>query len=270
MGFSEKLMMLRRREGMSQEQLADRLGVTRQSVSKWESGAAQPELVKLIALSEMFGVSVDYLVKDYIEEAEAAADDSRISAQQAARLEQKMDDLTRCVKGTVYAYDSKIRIFGLPLVSVRVGLIRRHRMSREDVARGIIAIGNAAIGVVSLGIVSIGLFSFGCLALGLLALGIVAMGPLALGVAALGYFAFGVSAIGFYAGGVSAVGSDIAVGVAAASRNAAVGCDASAPHILLWGDGLSRETVETFLLTHHPDLWRPLLRLLSVIGANLQ
>ena len=46
MNFSEKLTALRRREGMSQEQLADRLGVTRQSVSKWESGAAQPELAK--------------------------------------------------------------------------------------------------------------------------------------------------------------------------------------------------------------------------------
>ena len=60
--FSEKLLELRRREGLSQEQLADRLGVTRQSVSKWESGAAAPELTKLVALSELFSVSVDYLV----------------------------------------------------------------------------------------------------------------------------------------------------------------------------------------------------------------
>lgn len=44
MTFSEKLAKLRRRQGMSQEQLADRLDVTRQSVSKWESGAAMPGL----------------------------------------------------------------------------------------------------------------------------------------------------------------------------------------------------------------------------------
>lgn len=50
MQFSEKLMRLRRKAGLSQEQLADQLGVTRQSVSKWESGAAMPELGKLIAL----------------------------------------------------------------------------------------------------------------------------------------------------------------------------------------------------------------------------
>ena len=62
MQFSEKLSQLRRKAGLSQEQLADRLGVTRQSVSKWESGTAVPELGKLIALSELFEVSVDYLV----------------------------------------------------------------------------------------------------------------------------------------------------------------------------------------------------------------
>ncbi|MDO4315705.1 MAG: helix-turn-helix transcriptional regulator [Oscillospiraceae bacterium] len=273
MEFSEKLTALRRREGMSQEQLADRLGVTRQSVSKWESGAVMPELVKLIALSEMFGVSVDYLVKDWLEErgeAEPDTPDSPFSAQQAARLEQKVDDLTRSINGSVYRYDSRTRILGLPLVSVRIGFVRHYRMSRDDVARGVIAIGNAAVGVVSIGIVSVGLFSFGCLAAGLLSLGIVALGLGAFGVAALGYLAFGVSAVGFYAGGVCAAGADIAVGVAAASANTAVGCEAEAPHVLLWGAGLRREAVEAFLLERHPGLWRPLLRFLGAIGGNLQ
>ena len=59
MMFSEKLICLRRERGLSQEQLADQLGVTRQSVSKWESGAAMPELVKLISLSELFDVTLD-------------------------------------------------------------------------------------------------------------------------------------------------------------------------------------------------------------------
>ena len=62
MEFAEKLTLLRRREGMSQEQLADRLGITRQSVSKWESGASVPELAKLIAIADLFGVSLDYLM----------------------------------------------------------------------------------------------------------------------------------------------------------------------------------------------------------------
>jgi len=270
--FSEKLLELRRREGLSQEQLADRLGVTRQSVSKWEGGAALPELGKLIILSELFSVSVDYLVKDRLEEPDRPAEtgEDALSAQQAARLERKVDDLTRCVKGTMYAYDSKTRIFGLPLVSVRVGFVRGHRMAKEDVARGIIAIGNAAVGVVSLGIVSAGALSFGCVALGLLALGIVAVGPLAVGVAAFGYLALGVSALGVYAGGVCAVGTDIAVGVAAASGGAAVGCDADAPRVLLCGNGLSRAEVEAFLLESRPGLWKPLLKLLSALGANIK
>lgn len=272
MEFSEKLITLRRREGISQEQLADRLGVTRQSVSKWESGAVMPELVKLISLSEMFGVSVDYLVKDYLEgpedPAETAAGGDWETA--SARLEQKVDDLTRCVKGSVYAYDSRTRLFGLPLVSVRVGFVRGHRMAKEDVAWGVIAIGNTAVGVVALGFVSVGLVSFGCVALGLLALGAVAAGPLAFGVCAMGYLAMGVCAIGVYAGGVCAVGSEIAVGMAAASAGMAVGCEADAPHVLLWGNGLSRGEVETFLLTHHPNLWKPLVRLLSWMGGNLQ
>ena len=128
MEFAEKLMTLRKQAGLSQEQLADRLGVTRQSVSKWESGTAFPELVKLVTLSEMFGVSVDYLVKDYVEEPEQ----QRADSPDTARLEQKVDDLTRYVKGSFYAYDSQTKIFGLPLVSVRVGFVRRQQMSCEN------------------------------------------------------------------------------------------------------------------------------------------
>ena len=67
MGFGEKLIKLRKQKGMSQEQLGMQLGITRQSVSKWESGSTLPELSKLIAISEIFGVSVDYLVKDEME-----------------------------------------------------------------------------------------------------------------------------------------------------------------------------------------------------------
>lgn len=88
--ISEKLTGLRRKSGMSQEQLADRLGVTRQSVSKWEGGTAMPELVKLISLSELFGVSVDYLVKDWMEEPDNPCGGSgEISSKQADRLEKR-------------------------------------------------------------------------------------------------------------------------------------------------------------------------------------
>lgn len=179
MEFSEKLMGLRRRQGLSQEQLADRLGVTRQSVSKWEGGAAMPELAKLVALSELFGVSVDYLVKDYLEAPETAEGEDPARAE---RLEQKVDDLTRYIRGTIYAYDSKLRIFGLPLVSIRFGFARHQRFTWDHVARGVIAVGNAAVGVVAVGLVSVGVISLGILAAGLLAFGAVALGAAAIGV----------------------------------------------------------------------------------------
>ncbi|MBE6871761.1 MAG: helix-turn-helix transcriptional regulator [Ruminococcaceae bacterium] len=58
----ERIYELRRKSGLSQEQLAERVGVSRQSISKWESGVSTPELDKLIALSECFGVTLDELV----------------------------------------------------------------------------------------------------------------------------------------------------------------------------------------------------------------
>lgn len=262
--FSEKLLELRRREGLSQEQLADRLGVTRQSVSKWESGAAVPELNKLIALSDLFSVSVDYLVKDRLEEPERPAPEAPPST---ARLEEQVEEITRYFRG--YAYDSKTKLFGLPLVSIRFRLYGRPMRTR-DVARGVIAIGNIAVGVFSLGLFSAGLFSLGLMSAGLLSIGCLAFGLAALGPVAIGLLAFGPVALGlWYAGGVAALGGKIAVGVAAVGETA-VGYDAAGIHVLLWGDGLTQAEVEAFLLEHHPHLWTPLLKLLAFFGANIK
>lgn len=268
MEFSKKLTQLRRCEGLSQEQLADRLGVTRQSVSKWEGGAAMPELAKLVALSELFGVSVDYLIKDHLEEPETAGKGGE-DPDRAERLERKVDELTRYVKGWVYCYDSRTRIFGLPLVSVRIGFVRGGKLTWDNVAKGVFAIGNCAVGAVAVGAVGVGLISFGVLAVGLLALGIVAAGLGAFGVAALGVLALGVSAVGVYAGGVAASGAEAAVGVVAAGKTA-VGQEASGTHVLLWGSGLTAPEVRSFLLEHHPDLWRPLLDLLTAVGTHIR
>ena len=64
MELGERLYQLRRERRMSQEALADALGVSRQSVSKWENGASTPDLDKLVRLGELFGLSLDELVKD--------------------------------------------------------------------------------------------------------------------------------------------------------------------------------------------------------------
>lgn len=63
MDFSEKLMTLRKAHNLTQEQLAERLEVSRQSVSKWEGGQAVPELDKIVQLSAVFDVTTDYLLK---------------------------------------------------------------------------------------------------------------------------------------------------------------------------------------------------------------
>ena len=66
--LAEKIMKLRKQNGWSQEELAMKLNVSRQSVSKWESTASIPDLDKIIKMSELFGVSTDYLLKDTLEE----------------------------------------------------------------------------------------------------------------------------------------------------------------------------------------------------------
>ena len=64
MSLSEKIMDLRKKSGWSQEELAERLGISRQSVSKWETGESIPDIDKIIRMSELWNVSTDYLLKE--------------------------------------------------------------------------------------------------------------------------------------------------------------------------------------------------------------
>ena len=70
MTFGEKLQKLRARAGLSQDQLAELLDVSRQAVSKWERNEAMPEAEKLVRISRQFGVSTDYLLLEEREEPE--------------------------------------------------------------------------------------------------------------------------------------------------------------------------------------------------------
>ena len=72
MALSEKLYTLRRKSGLSQEQLAEQLSVSRQAISKWESGQSVPESDKLIVISNYFKVSLDYLLKEDDEEQDSS------------------------------------------------------------------------------------------------------------------------------------------------------------------------------------------------------
>ena len=72
MKLGEKLQQLRKKSGLSQEQLAAQLTVSRQAVSKWELNEAMPDTENVIQLSRIFGVSCDYLLRDEIEEQDTA------------------------------------------------------------------------------------------------------------------------------------------------------------------------------------------------------
>ena len=70
--LAEKIAQLRKQKGWSQEELANRLQVSRQAVSKWEGGASIPDLDKILKLSALFEVTTDYLLKDTLEAPDAA------------------------------------------------------------------------------------------------------------------------------------------------------------------------------------------------------
>ena len=76
MTFSDKLIALRRKAGWSQEELAERLNVSRQSVSKWEGAQSMPDIDKIVQLSSLFSVTTDYLLKDEQAEPEYTKDDT--------------------------------------------------------------------------------------------------------------------------------------------------------------------------------------------------
>lgn len=71
--LADKIINLRKKNGWSQEELAEKLGVTRQSISKYEGAQSIPDLDKILKLSEIFGVTTDYLIKDELEEEEYAS-----------------------------------------------------------------------------------------------------------------------------------------------------------------------------------------------------
>lgn len=86
--FADKLIMLRKKNGWSQEELAEKLNVTRQSVSKWEGAQSIPDLDKMLGLSNIFGVTLDYLIKDEIEETECLEEEPNTTTARKVSMEE--------------------------------------------------------------------------------------------------------------------------------------------------------------------------------------
>ena len=85
--FADKVVQLRKKSGWSQEELAEKLNVTRQSVSKWEGAQSIPDLEKILQLAQIFGVSTDYLLKDELAEAEYTKSDDSSSVRRVSMEE---------------------------------------------------------------------------------------------------------------------------------------------------------------------------------------
>ena len=189
MQMADKIAQLRRQNNLTQEQLAGLLGVTRQAVSRWESGAAYPETEKLIRLSRLYGCTVDYLLKDELESPTA--------------LQPPQANMAP-VRLPYFEKKSEKMLLGMPLWHVNIGYGRT--------ARGFFAVGLSARGVVSVGLASLGVISVGVASVGLLAIGVLAAGLLALGSIAVGVFAAGAMGIGAFSCGAHAVGKYAALG----------------------------------------------------------
>lgn len=200
MNISDRIRSLRKMKRMSQEQLGEVLGVSRQVVSKWESGQSVPDIDNIIQMSGVFGVTTDYLLKDERQDAEP-----RTTLDEPAVVQKPMGI------GFHYEYISKHSLWGLPLVHVNLGFGFRR-------AKGVIAVGNIATGVVTMGAVAAGGLSIGALSTGVLALGGIAAGGLAAGGLAIGLMALGGLAIGIVALGGLGLGVYSAGGAAFASQ----------------------------------------------------
>lgn len=88
--LADKIINLRKKNGWSQEELAEKLGVTRQSISKYEGAQSIPDLDKILKLSEIFGVTTDYLIKDELEEEEYAPSQTQENESESDRSVHKV------------------------------------------------------------------------------------------------------------------------------------------------------------------------------------
>lgn len=223
MEFHQRLYELRRKAGLSQEELANLVGVTRQAVQKWESGASKPDLDNIVALADYFQVSLDHLIVGQDAQPAPPSPATTVINNYYGRYH--------------FEYKSKRTLLGLPLVHINYGFGLRW-------ARGIIAIGNISTGFISLGGLSAGLLSLGGVSLGLLlALGGLAIGGVAVGGLAVGLLAWGGVALGWLGVGGVAKGT-FAIGGVAAGSKVAIGGLASAPVAI----GGAAEGAQTFLV----------------------
>lgn len=266
MTFQEQLITLRKQQGLSQEQLGSKLGVTRQTVSKWELGITTPEMDKLMLLADLFQISIDELVgrtaKDTGSETVHTCTDEKTPP---------VKEIHYIPYPWHYEYKSRRTLFGLPLIHVNIGRWvpgQKHCRAKGIIAvgnitSGILTLGGIASGIFSLGGISAGIFSFGGLSVGLLlALGGFSVGTVAVGGLALGIFAVGGGAFGIYALGGAAVAQKIAAG-GAAQAVIAIGDAANGDIVFDINSPVSPDVIREAILERFPGTWDIILNIFS-------
>ena len=252
MNFHKELQRLRKTAGMSQEELGEKLGVSRQTISKWEGAQAYPDMLNLLAISKHFGVTVDELISGAKKEEKPSENDVE---QVVVPDEKPASRAFHC------EHRSKLEIKGVPLIHINYGL-------GDYRAKGIIAIGNISTGILSIGLIakgflSIGVLSIGMLAIGILSLGLFVLGCIGAGIIAVAGIAMGVMTLGGVALGV------VSIGGCALSTHVSVGGVAMAPvsiGFIVKGDTVmvlkemgeisrvTSESVKELINGHYPDM----------------
>ena len=220
MTLGEKLSRERKALNYTQEQLADILGVSRQTISKWESDIAYPETEKLIKLGKLFECSMDYLLNDDITDKQGNGAKYSNCKSTLDKASDMFDNVTSYARKQCRERKSEKMLCGMPLYHIgkdargffAIGMKARGVVAIGLRARGIVSLGLLSVGLLSFGLLSIGLIALGCLSLGLVAVGSIALGLLAAGAISIGIVSFGALAIGCFASGAAAIGQYVAVG----------------------------------------------------------
>ena len=195
MTFAEKLIELRKGRGWSQEELGERLGVTRQTVSKWELGSTTPEMEKLAAMGELFGISLYELVRG----GESYTVTGDVPEQKVIVVKK-----SRFVRGE---FKSEKKWCGKPLVHINFRGRADGFLAIGLLARGIFSIGLLSMGVVTIGLLSLGVVVIGALmAVGIAADALISAGVFSFGIISAGVFSFGLISFGWLTGGVMSMG----------------------------------------------------------------
>lgn len=246
--LGENIFKLRKKQGLSQEQLANLVNVTRQTISNWELNETSPNPEQLKSLSKILKISIDELLNN----------------------EEYQDKATTANHSYGYEYISKRKIRGIPLVHIHLGLghgIRKAKgiIAIGDIAQGVVALGGIAMGLFTLGGIGLGVISLGGLALGiLLSIGGLSIGSIALGGLAIGLFSIGGCAIGLYAIGGCSIAKYIAAGDFATGY-IAIGNHVQGTVEIIKAEATSKEISQT-ILEYLPKTWKWIIFIMSNIN----